>query len=152
MAKATPTPVPDDDLEPSDIEALYELETTIAALEAKRDALKARFKSLEEFTQDDLDINGHKYTIKRWDQIGALKEDEFIARFPIENFPEFTTPHPDIERIKELAPPDEYPDLWVRKVDPALIKEAITHRENGLTDDDKLTLFKQVPYLKITRK
>ena len=86
---------------------------------------------------------GEGFKVKRWDQNSTLNEDLVIENFPIAEHPECYRSMAITEKMRDYLPREEYPDCYTDAVDPSAMKEL-------LSEDEKATYFKQVPYLKVT--
>lgn len=87
---------------------------------------------------------GDGFTVKRWEQIGALIEDEFKKAYPLKKNPELWRKLALVEKMRELLPIEDYPEAYGDAVDPNAAKEL-------LTEEEKKTFFKQAQYLKIIK-
>lgn len=137
---ATTTKVAQAQLGPEDVARYFELEHEIAKLSKEYDALKQRIK--DEIPEGNWPVDD--YEVKRWDQIGSLKTDLFLAEYDVTDYPELYSDVPDLPVLLKVHPPENEPELYLKVPSPAAIKEV-------LSDDEKKTYFKQVPYLKITK-
>ena len=133
----------DSPLTPDDIERYYQLkDELIKPLQDELLGLEIRFKG-ELPVGDYPSKNG--YLVKRWEQIGALKESEFTSYRPVKQFPELYSDQPIIEKLLAQMPPETHPDLYIKVPNVPAIKEA-------LNEEEKLGYFRQSQYLKITKK
>ena len=133
----------DQPLTPDDIERYFQLkDELIKPLQDELMGLEIRFKG-------ELPVGNYPskngYIVKRWEQIGALKESEFTSYRPVKQFPELYSDQPIIEKLLEQMPPETHPDLYIKVPNVPAIKEA-------LNEEEKLGYFRQAQYLKITKK
>ena len=133
----------DSPLTPDDIERYFQLkDELIKPLQDELMGLEIRFKG-------ELPVGNYPskngYVVKRWEQIGALKESQFTSYRPAKQFPELYSDQPIIEKLLEQMPPETHPDLYIKVPNVPAIKEA-------LNEEEKLGYFRQAQYLKITKK
>ena len=133
----------DQPLTPDDIERYFQLkDELIKPLQDELMGLEIRFKG-------ELPVGNYPskngYIVKRWEQIGALKESEFTSYRPVKQFPELYSDQPILEKLIEQFPPEFHPDMYIKVPNVPAIKEA-------LNEEEKLGYFRQAQYLKITKK